>query len=194
MSIDSQALISGLKKYPLPIFCGVISVIFLVTLYVRADLHTAQQDELKKYSAESVRYRANISNSIQLQDQLNFLIQANTAVKDRSLVSGALAQNLQYFYRLESEIGVKIDLRPGGRPAPVRTAVAGKPAAQKTAAPVNYVALNYAVSVKGDFEQLITFLRRLEQGVYFCRINTVSASPSGSGMALTLNLDLLATP
>ncbi len=194
MSIDSQVLISGVKKYPIPVLCGALSLAVMVLLYFRSDLQASQQADLKKYSAESARYRANISNSVQLQEQLDFLIQANQAIKERSLSAEGLAQNLQYFYRLETEIGIKADLRPGARPTPIRAAVGGKAVPGKKATPPNYVALNYIISVKGDFDQLITFLRRLEQGVYFCRINTASAAPSGSGMTLNLNLDLLGTP
>jgi len=54
--------------------------------------------------------------------------------------------------------------------------------------------LNYLVIVQGDFTQIITFLKRLEQGAYFCRINTAVASASGSNVTLNLNLDLLGIP
>jgi len=180
MSINTQALIGGLKKYPLLVISALMTLVLLGTLYARSGLIEAQQEELNKYLAEGSRHRANILNAAQLQEQLDFLIQANKAVKDRALTAGGLAQNLQYFYRLEAEVGIKyLDLRPGSR-------FSGKSSV--------YVPLNHIVNVEGSFTQIITFLRRLEQGAYFCRINTASASSNEDVVTLNLNLDLLGVP
>jgi hypothetical protein len=180
MSIKTQALIGGLKKYPLLVISAVVALVLLGALYSRSGLIEAQQEELDKYLAESSRHRANIANAAQLQDQLNFLIQANKAVRDRALTAEGLAQNLQYFYRLEADVGIKyLDLRPGSK-------YTGKAS--------TYVPLNHIVNVQGSFTQIITFLRRLEQGVYFCRINSASAASNGDIVTLSLNLDLLGVP
>ena len=187
MSIDSKSLFAGIKKYPVVAVSGLISLVLLLALYFRGGKIDEQQIELARVSAESERYRSNISNAAQLQEQLAFLIQANDAVKNRAMDIEGLAQNLQYFYRLELETGVKYsDLRPAAKP-PVRGA------ATKGPAPV-YVPLNYIVNVQGDFPQIILFLRRLEQGVYFCRVNSAVASNTGTGLTLNLNLDLLGIP
>ena len=179
MSIDAQTIKVGFKKYPILVICGALVIALIVVLYSRADLLAAQQAELDKYTTEGKRYRANVQNAVQLQEQLNFLIQANDAVKNRSLTAEGLARNLQYFYRLENEVGIKyLDLRPGGR--------SGKAAI--------YLPLNYIVSIEGNFAQVIAFLRHLEQGEYFCRINSASASKNGTTITLNLNLDLLGTP
>jgi len=180
MSINTQALIGGFKKYPLLVISVLMTLVLLGILYARSGLIEAQQAELNKYLAEDSRHRANISNTAQLQEQLDFLIQANKAVKDRALIAGGLAQNLQYFYRLEAEVGIKyLDLRPGAR-------FSGKSS--------TYVPLNHIVNVQGSFTQIITFLRKLEQGVYFCRINSALASSDGDVVTLNLNLDLLGVP
>lgn len=182
MSINSQTIIVGIKKFPLLILAGLVSVALAITIYLRSDLLVEQQAELDKKSAESTKHRANVSNSAQLPEHLEFLMQANNAVRDRTLNANSLAQNLQYFYKLEAEVGVKYtDLRPG--PRDVLSANKGP-----------YVPLNYALNVSGDFPRLITFLRRLEQGVYFCRINTATLNGSSSGVTLSLDLDLLGTP
>jgi hypothetical protein len=183
MSIDSQAITVGVKKYPIIVLCGLISVGFAAVLYYRSDLQTEQEVRLATSSAQIARYRANIANAVQLEDQLDFLIQANNAVKARALSVEGIAQNLQFFYRLETECGVKyLDLRPSAR------AVAGT---KKGPQQAMYVPINYTVGVQGNFNQIIFYLRRLEQGVYFCRINTASISGNESGVTLNLNLDML---
>ncbi len=179
MSINAQVITGGLKKYPILVISGLLVLIFLAILYFRSDLIDTQQAELDKYSIESGRYRANIASSAQLQDQLNFLVQANSAIRDRALTVDGLAQNLQYFYKLEAEFGIKyLDLRPGAR-----AGVVGKAD--------SYVPLNYIVNVQGSFVQVMSFLRRLEQGAYFCRINSAVASARDSSVTLNLNIDFL---
>jgi hypothetical protein len=114
---------------------------------------------------------------------LDYLVRANKAVFDRALKSDALAQNLQYFYRLESEAGVKYsDLRPSGKPV-----IKGKVVP-------TYIPLNYAVTVTGEFSHVIKFLRQLEQGEYFCRITSATASGTGQNATINLNLDILGVP
>lgn len=190
MSIDTHTLVTGAKKYPVLTISGIISVALVAVLYLRSDRLDLQQAEFDRLSAEAARYRANITNSAQLREQLDFLVKANNAVKDRAFKSESMALNLQYFYRLESETGVKyLDLRPG-----TRSATAGKPAAKPGVSSNDYVPLNYVVNVQGDFAQVVTFLKRLEQGAYFCQINTAQATGSGLGITLNLNLDLLGVP
>lgn len=185
MSIDTRTLVTGAKKYPVLTVSGIIVVVLVAVLYLRSDRMDLQQAEFDRLSAEAARYRANIINSAQLREQLDFLVQANNAVKDRAFKAESMALNLQYFYRLESETGVKyLDLRPGTRaPTP------GKPAAKPGAG--DYIPLTYVVNVQGDFAQIVTFLKRLEQGAYFCQINTAQATSTGLGVTLNLNLDLL---
>lgn len=190
MSIDTRTFTSGIKKYPTLVVSVIVSIGLLATLYTRRDQFDLKQVELDRLSAEGRRYRANIANSAQLKEQLEFLLQANSAVKDRAFKTESMALNLQYFYRLESETGVKyLDLRPGTRPAEP-----GKAAAKAPPPAAAYIPLNYVVNVQGDFMQIITFLKRLEQGAYFCQINTAQATGGGLSITLNLNLDLLGVP
>jgi hypothetical protein len=183
MNIDSQIIFSRIKKYPLLSACCVISAALALTLYFRSSLLSEQKIELEKYSLEAKRHQNNVTNSAHLADQLNFLIQANSAVKVRGLTVEGVADKLQFFYRLESETGVKyLDLRAGSK------VVVDKKK------PATYVPLNYILSVQGDFGQVVAFLRKLEQGVYFCRITSASLSGSGSSVKISMKLDLLGVP
>lgn len=180
MSINAQSITAGIKKYPVLVICGIVGIALLVLLYLRSDLLSAQQAELDKYVAEGSRYQANIANAAQLQEQLNFLVQANQAVKARTLSAESLAQNLQYFYRLESEVGVKTEVRSGARTATPKSAT--------------YVPLNYIVNLQGDLKQMLTYVRHMERGAYFSRINAVSVTKNDSAISLNLNVDLLGAP
>ena len=65
----------------------------------------------------------------------------------------------------------------------------------------------FNVGVQGTYAQLVDFLRRLENGRHFCRIQTAGFTPAAAGtesaaaasarsetLTLTLTLELLGTP
>ena len=186
MKLDKQFLFSALKRYPILSAAVLICIPLAAICFYRADALVEQQAELGKLKAEVDLYRANISNSSQLQQQVDFLVQAKAAIAKRAFPKDSLPLNLQYFYKLETEVGIKyITLNPAAQPA------AAKSAAAKPAAGTTYVPLKYMVSVQGSFHQIITYLRCLEQGDYFSRINSATVLSSGSSVTLNLDLDLL---
>jgi hypothetical protein len=178
MSIDAKDLAASVKKFPIPVVCGITSLVLIVILYLRSDLSVLQQGELDKFTTEGKRYRANVSNSAQLEEQINFMVQANAAVRARALNASGLAENLQYFYRLESEVGIKYrDLRPAGK-----------------SKGSTYIPLAYIVNFEGTYTQVITYLKQLEQGAYFCRITSATVSGGPDKVSLNLNVDVLGLP
>jgi hypothetical protein len=194
MSINAQTLLVSAKKYPVLITCGVFSLGLSVTLFLRPGIVDQLEGELDAVAKEVKRYSTNINYGVQLQEQYDFLIQANTAVKERTLPVDSIAINLQYFYRLESEVGVKyLDLRPIARPtAPsAKSASKGKALAGKSTA---YVPLDYIVTIQGTYEQVLTYLRHIENGAYFARVNTAAISGSADSVTANLNLSLLGSP
>ena len=181
MKLRTQVFGNAFRKYPVLSAAVLFCIPLALIAFYRSDAIDKQQAELDKYLAASSLYRANITNGSQLQQQVDFLTQAKAEIAKRAFRSESLPLNLQYLYKLESEVGVKyLDLRPGGRPA-----------ASSAVSASSYIPLNYSVSVQGSFYQIITYLRRLEQGTYFCRINSASATNSGSSVTLNLDLDLL---
>lgn len=182
MNVDKQFLLNALKRYPVLSAAVLICIPLAAICFYRADALVEQQAELDKLKAVRDLYRANIANSSQLQQQVDFLVQAKVAIAKRAFPKDSLPLNLQYFYKLEAEVGIKYVNNPTFRAA--ATGV-------KQAAGAVYIPLNYSVSVQGSFPQIITYLRYLEQGDYFARINSASVLSSGSSVTLNLDLDLL---
>ena len=181
MKLNKQFFFSALKRYPILSAAVLICIPLAAICFYRADALVEQQAELDKLKAEGDLYRANITNSSQLQQQVDFLVQAKVAIAKRAFPKDSLPLNLQYFYKLETEVGIKyITLNP-----------AAQAAAAKPAVGTSYVPLKYSVSVQGSFHQIITYLRCLEQGDYFSRINSATVLSSGSSVTLNLDLDLL---
>lgn len=177
MSIDTQTIKDGFKKYPVLYICGALAVVLLLATYVRSNLIDEQQAEVDKVSSLGKRYQANITNAALLAEQVDFLKQANIAIRDRGVRPADLALIIQYFYRLEAETGVKLQLAAGPAVAPIKGS--------------GFVPVNYTLTVDGDFQHIIGFLRRLEQGSHFCRVNNASISSGANAVVLKLNVDLL---
>jgi len=187
MSLDAKLFLPLVKKNPILILCVVAGLGLAVTIYARSGLGREQQMELDQKADEGKKYHANLANSIQLFDELQTLTEANLLVHERAIKPSDLATNLQYFYRIEAETGVKfVDLHQtdsGNSPSPT----------VKRGATI-YTPVNYSMRVSGDFSQIIAFLKNLEHGAHFCRLNSMTASQPGGGMVVTLNVDLLGQP
>lgn len=112
---------------------------------------------------------------------------ANKEIDSRLVRGSQIAINTQFFYKLSSETGVKLN---DFRQAPPGPAAKGGKAV--------FTPISFTVSTSGSLAQLIDFLNRLESGVHYCRILTATvAAPSGnrSGpLTMTLNLELLGQP
>ena len=101
-------------------------------------------------------------------------------------------ENQQFFFDLEKNTGVKlVELRPGSEILP---------AARKGF----YAALPYSLTVTGTYPQLLTIIRRLENGPQFVRVLSSKLYPApleasargdaGSILVLTMDLEVLARP
>jgi hypothetical protein len=183
MKLNPRAVACGFKRYPVLFTAVVVCIPLAIICFVRDGAIIEQQAELEKNLALASLFRANIANSSQLQQQVDFLVQAKEAIAKRAFRAESLPLNLQYFYKLETDVGIKyLTLNPTAR-----TVASGA----KSASSTTYIPLNFSVSVQGSFHQIITYLRCLEQGAYFCRINSASVLSSGSIVTLNLDLDLL---
>lgn len=186
MSLTGQDLVALLKKHPVGFGCGLIALALAVGTYYRYEEVPAAEALLEQRTGEGERLKTNIKHSLLLKEQYDALAAANREVGVRAVRLGALATNLQYFYRIEAETGAKlVDLRQLA-PAPV-----------KGPAP-KYLRIPYSLSVQGDYAKVLTFLRRLETGTHFCRINSATFAPVTNGepndVTLVLSIELLGLP
>ena len=179
-----------LKKHPLSVGCALLSLLLIAAIVYRRDAMPSTVTDLEDKAVRGERLKANITNSAQLTEQREALVKTNAAVSSRLVKASELAKNLQYFYRMEAETGTKyIELRQQASPTAVK--------------PGNtYLSVPYTLTVEGSYLQLVTLLRRLENGKHFCRILNATLAGKGSGepsaaldlLTLTMNLELLGQP
>ena len=179
-----------LKKHPLSLICGLVTVVCVALLYTRAQNITASQTELEARTAEANKMIANVRNSTGLADQVAEIQRQRKELESRLLKAGQLAINLQYFYKLEAETDVKLQ-------GDVRQGIAAKTNR-------SYIGVPFTVSVQGTYPQVVNFINRLQNGRHFCRITAATlnkssgsdslAASSERDMMVSLNLELLGQP
>jgi len=187
--MNLEAIKAYIKKYPVGTGAVLVSLILSAALWIRHDAAAEKQAVFDTTVVEGQRLTDNIAHSAQLEEQFHELEEANKAIESRLVNPSDLAINLQYFYKLEAETGVKlIDTRPSDtRGNSGKTAVKGA-----------YVPVQYVISLQGKFSQTLALLRRLEQGTYYCRILSGNCSQAqaeqekgGGDIVMSLTVELL---
>lgn len=183
MSINGKNLTALLKKHPVGFGCGFLSLLLIAAYFHRSAAIPEREAILEQRTAEGNRLSDNLRYSAQLKEHLDALVAANAEIDNRAVRLASLATNLAYFYQLETDTGIKLlDLR---QLVPTTQARGG--------AATKHIRIPYAVSVQGDYAKVMTFLRRLESGPHFNRINAATFSGTAD-TTLTLSLELLGLP
>lgn len=184
--MTKDELLAFVKKNPISVGCGVISLALAAAIYFRGDELPAAEEELAKQTAEAERYAANLQNAAQLKDQLEALTAAGKEVDARLAHVSQQLNNLQFFYKLESETGMKTTAGPTQLPPGKSTG--------KTA----FIGVPFSITVQGTLGQALDYLRRLESGARYVRVINVACGvpplDRGSSVTLSVTLELLGVP
>jgi hypothetical protein len=182
--MTNEELVAFVKRNPISVGCGVLSVLLAVAIYFRSGSLPAAEATLAEKSAEADRYAANISHSKELKEQFDALVAANKEIDSRLVRASQLGINSQYFYQLERETGVKLlDSRPGIVPKGAKT---------------TFVPVPFNVAAQGSLTQLFQFLYYLESGARYSRVLNATFATSGNNrsdpLTLSLSIELLGLP
>ena len=185
--MSSQTLATGMKRKPLVVGCVVASVVLAGAIYWRSGTIPEAERVLAEKSAEAERLATNIRFSAQLKDQTEAVEAAIKAIDARIIRASQLGANTQYFYTIVNETGIKlIDLRQ------TTPATVAKPAKG------SFLPVAFSVSVQGDLNVILEFLRHLENGAHYCRVLNATCSGNSANRAtpltLALTLEFLGTP
>lgn len=176
-----------LKKHPIGVTCGIVSLLCGVTLYWHADTIDDTKLKVDDITKKSEAMVSNVRNAAGLAQQADTIQQATKHLESRLVKANQLATNLQYFYRLESDTGVKL--------TDVRQNQVGR------AGGGLFVGIPYAVTFQGTFKQVMEFLQRVENGKCFSKYSSISfnktagtETAAGSLLSVSMNIELLGTP
>jgi hypothetical protein len=186
--MSNEALIALVKKNPVGVLCALLSLALFGGWYYRSGDVPDTEQVLQQKSAEAERYSANLSNASQLKEQFDLLVAANKEIDSRLLHARDSVSNIQYFYKLEKESGVKLTSDPRQAPISSQKKDAAKGACQPLA---------FSVSVQGDLTQVLNFLGRLESGAHYCRVlgfTCTAPQVRSQPLSVSMNLELLGLP
>lgn len=190
----SQTFSNLYRKYPIATVCGGVTVLLLAAFGLRFGTLGERQAELETVRADAVQLRTNVRNSDKLEDHVKSLGGGLAKLEARMVKESELATNLQHFYTLEGETGVK---------ASVQQTTGLEP--RKVPAKTAYVPVRFSVAVDASYAKILEFLHALEHGpveyklVEFSVRSSSSSSDGAVGraenrVALTLQLELLGVP
>lgn len=188
MAFATKGIVAFLKKYPVAIGCGVLSVLLLAGSYIRNSRASELVTLMRQKEEEGQKILDNIRNGTNLPEQFETLSAATKGLEARLVRAPERARNQQYFYRVESDTGVKeLSLQPNP----------SSPAQQRGSKTL-YTGISYTIAVQGDYRQILNFVGRLESGPLFYRLISGSVSRQelrgASTINLTLTLELLGLP
>jgi len=204
MAISSEQLLAVVKKNPLIVTCVAVALLMGVGMYLRGGLGEKIGTELEEKSLKGQRMTNNLKFSVRLDEQLAQMEGSREEMESRLLDAGQLAENLRYFYALESSTGTQLtDLR--------QMAFGPSFDTKKKAGKLSYQPIGYAISLTGNYEQVVSFLQQLEAGKHFSRIITARMLPVAvdswsyggeerkskgrlNTLSVTLSLELLGQP
>jgi len=185
-------LLALIKKHPIAFACALVVVLCGAWLYYDSDGVDQAQRDFEAKDKESKKIAANARSANGLAEQTAEMQAAAKQLESRLLRVADLANNLQIFYRLENETGVKL---MDARQSPLPPVKPGTPKTLFTAIPFN-------VTIQGNYAQVWSFLRRIEAGPHFGRFTRLTLSKmevTGSAvapdsMSAVITLELLGTP
>lgn len=192
MAFATKGIVAFLKKYPVAIGCGVLSVLLLAGSYIRNSRASELVTLMRQKEEEGQKILDNIRNGTNLPEQFETLSAATKGLEARLVRAPERARNQQYFYRVESDTGVKeLSLQPNP----------SSPAQQRGSKTL-YTGISYTIAVQGDYRQILFFVGRLESGPHFYRLISASLSRPGPRggpnssptISLSLTLELLGLP
>lgn len=192
--MTNEDLIALIKKQPVAFLCGFVILASGLTLYFRSEAVDQAASEAQEKEKEFKKIDLNVRSTAGLPEATSEIQAAAKQFEARLVRAPQLANNLQIFYRLETETGLKL---LDARQLPVPALRGG----EKRGA---YVPVPFQVTVQGTYAQVHEFLRRLENGPHFQRLNQVTITKFSAGgdtsfatsgaLNANINLELLGTP
>ncbi len=166
MSYLWAQILNVFKRYPRACICVIASIIFCVMIYLRLqELPVLQEKEEATNKQLDVILR-NQAQGAELGEQLTALKRMTAGLASRQMVADSKAENLQFFYDIESKSRASItEIRQ-------LTQEVGDGSLRPKLA--EFSGLNFTLSVSGRVAYVMSFLKRMENGKYFVRCNSAT--------------------
>ena len=177
-----RQLTSLVRRYPLVSACLALTLLLGTASYF---LWQSQQELAGSHA--SVRRNGedmllSLSGLPRVSTELTSVKEAADFISANLIREGDLAENLGYFYQLET--ASKIHLQQ-----------LGQLSSQPAAADAPFIAIPFSLRASGSYRQIMRFLHELETGPRLCRITTYTLTGGEDDkVQLDLSLEMLGHP
>jgi len=177
-----QRLLALLRRYPLVTVCFVLVALFGTASYF---LWTHQQELTADH--ENIRRDGedvllSLSGLPRVTAEYNAVKEAVDFIQANLIKEGELAENLGYFYQLETA-------------SRARLTQLSQLSSQPAAADAPFIAIPFSIRATGSYRQVMRFLHELESGPRLCRITSYGLSGDGDErVQLDLSIEMLGRP
>ena len=184
MNAVFQQFLAFVRRYPIAVSGLTLFSLLSVANYFlwqwQLEL-TAQHEEVRRDGEATL---SALSGYARIKTQVATVQEAMGQIERNLVVEGDLAENLGYFYQMETR-------------SHVRLSQLNQLSAQPPTEGNPFKSVPFALRATGTFPQVINFLRELETGPRLLRIKTYNfgrGDPKSNTLALDLNVELLGSP
>jgi Tfp pilus assembly protein PilO len=183
MNATLQKFLAFARKAPFMVFCVALFLILAVTdyfLWQREQEITARHEEVRRNGDTMF---STLSSHSRISNELEAVNDALKQIDDNLIVETDLAENLGYFYQMETLSRVRLTQLNQLSSQPVEDSA--------------YKSIPFSMRATGTYAQLINFLRQLETGPRQLRIKTFDftrADAKSNALTLGLTVELLGSP
>ncbi len=187
--MNTQFIIAKIKQYPIAVGGGLVILILAVGIFLRKGKVPELEGELVTIEEQWKAIDFNNRQSTSFAEHMEKISAYGDEIQTRLMVREDKAINQQYFYGLEEDTGIAMNLLSQSDTLPPASPLPGKPNLSL------YSPIEFSVGVSGTFNQVLDFLNQLEHGNYFTRIEGFSCGnvqgPDMDSVQVSLKMDIL---
>jgi Tfp pilus assembly protein PilO len=183
MNATLQNFLTFARRAPFLVFCVVALIVFSIAdyyLWQREKEINAQHEEVRRNGEKMF---SALSSHGRISTELQSVNDALKQIDDNLITETDLAENIGYFYQMETLSRVHLTQLTPLSSQPVEDSA--------------YKAIPFSMRATGTYSQLIRFLRELESGPRQARIKTFDftrADAKSNALTLGLTVELLGSP
>lgn len=186
--MNFDALLEIVKKNLIIAISGLVTVICMTVYVLHMDKKSDLDSEIEQIDIRISTMLRNITNSAGLEEDIEVVESQIEELDQRMFQSQELATNYNYFYNIEASTNVALnDLKQ----VEIVTSDSN-PKKRKMPNPIvdSYIKIRYHMKATGSYQDLVNFMRSLEGGPSFYRLEKFRLSKALTGGDELLSMDV----
>jgi Tfp pilus assembly protein PilO len=186
--MNIQGLADFIRKNLVMAFSAIVMVGSMTLYLVHKDKNSLLDSEIEQVNIRISSMMKNIKNSKGLEADIESIEGKVEELNNRMFQAQELATNYNYFFNLEDETGIKVsDIKQIGIAEETTD-----PKMKRMPKPVvnSYEKIRFHLKASGEYAEIVNFLRKLEGGPSFYRLEKLRLAKSEAREPELLYLDI----